>query len=45
MGGAEGHHPGRVASLIELALVRESPEDPPMDGFNPHGISVRPKSI
>lgn len=43
MGGAEGHHPGRVAEFNkDLQLVRESPRDPPMDGFNPHGISVRP---
>ncbi len=44
MGGAEGHHPGRVAEFNkDLQLVRESPRDPPMDGFNPHGISVRPE--
>jgi 56kDa selenium binding protein (SBP56) len=44
MGGAEGHHPGRVVEFDRnLQLVRESPEDPPMDGFNPHGISVRPE--
>ena len=44
MGGAEGHHPGRVAEFDRnLQLVRESPQDPPMDGFNPHGISVRPE--
>ena len=44
LGGAEGHHPGRVAEFDRnLQLVRESPQDPPMDGFNPHGISVRPE--
>ena len=44
MGGAEGHHPGRVAEFDrDLRLVAEHPQDPPMDGFNPHGISVRPE--
>jgi selenium-binding protein 1 len=44
MGGAEGHHPGRVAEFTkDLRLVAEYPADPPMDGFNPHGISVRPE--
>lgn len=44
MGGAEGHHPGRVAEFNkDLQLVNEYPQDPPMDGFNPHGISVRPE--
>jgi len=44
MGGAEGHHPGRVVEFDRnLQLVRESPQDPPMDGFNPHGISARPE--
>ena len=44
MGGAEGHHPGRVAEFDkDLRLVAEHPADPPMDGFNPHGISVRPE--
>jgi 56kDa selenium binding protein (SBP56) len=44
MGGAEGHAPGRVAEFDEkLKLVKEYPENPPMDGFNPHGISVRPE--
>jgi selenium-binding protein 1 len=44
MGGAEGHHPGRVAEFDRnLQLVRESPQEPPMDGYNPHGISVRPE--
>ena len=42
MGGAEGHAPGRVAEFDgQLNLVREYPDNPPMDGFNPHGISVR----
>lgn len=44
MGGAEGHHPGRVAEFAkDLRLVAEHPATPPMDGFNPHGISVRPE--
>ncbi len=44
MGGAEGHHPGRIAEFDrELRLVREHPATPPGDGFNPHGISVRPE--
>ncbi|MDP9087563.1 MAG: selenium-binding family protein [Pseudomonadota bacterium] len=42
MGGAQGHAPGRVAEFDEnLNLVKEFPETPPLDGFNPHGISVR----
>jgi selenium-binding protein 1 len=44
MGGAAGAHPGRVAEFNKrLELVAEFPEDPPHDGFNPHGISVRPE--
>ncbi|MBI4548995.1 MAG: hypothetical protein HY707_13510 [Ignavibacteriae bacterium] len=44
MGGAQGHHPGRVAEFDKnLNLVAEYPSDPPQDGFNPHGISVRPE--
>ena len=44
MGGAQGHAPGRVAEFDgQLNLVKEYPENPPMDGFNPHGISVRPE--
>jgi 56kDa selenium binding protein (SBP56) len=44
MGGAQGHAPGRVAEFDgKLNLVKEYPENPPMDGFNPHGISVRPE--
>ncbi len=44
MGGATGHHPGRVAEFDKnLKLVAEYPSDPPPDGFNPHGISVRPE--
>ena len=44
MGGAQGHAPGRLAEFDgALNLVKEYPENPPMDGFNPHGISVRPE--
>jgi len=44
MGGANGAHPGRVAEFNkDLDLVTEHPNDPPHDGFNPHGISVRPE--
>jgi hypothetical protein len=44
MGGAAGHAPGRVAEFdAALNLVKEHPSSPPADGFNPHGISVRPE--
>jgi hypothetical protein len=44
MGDAQGHHPGRVAEFdADLKLVAEHPAEPPPDGFNPHGISVRPE--
>ena len=44
MGGPAGHAPGRVVEFDQhLQLVREYPEHPPTDGFNPHGISVRPE--
>jgi hypothetical protein len=44
MGGAQGHSPGRVAEFNKnLELVAEYPDNPPDDGFNPHGISVRPE--
>src|SRR5215510_915572 len=44
MGGAGGMHPGRVAEFNkDLQLVTEHPQTPPLDGFNPHGISVRPE--
>ena len=44
MGGANGAHPGRIAEFNKrLELVGEFPEAPPHDGFNPHGISVRPE--
>jgi selenium-binding protein 1 len=44
MGGAQGHAPGRVVAFDKsLNLLKEYPDDPPTDGFNPHGISVRPE--
>ena len=44
MGGAMGHAPGRVAEFDrQLTLIHEHPDSPPQDGFNPHGISVRPE--
>ncbi|HYK90818.1 MAG TPA: selenium-binding protein SBP56-related protein [Acidobacteriota bacterium] len=44
MGGANGHAPGRIAEFnSELELLAEHPADPPSDGFNPHGIAVRPE--
>lgn len=53
MGSATGMAPGRVAefdgSLHFVAnhfgpwsLFKEWPDSPPLDGFNPHGISARP---
>jgi WD40 repeat protein len=45
MGGAQGHHPGRVVEFNkELKIVAEHPENPPQEGFNPHGISVNAES-
>ena len=44
MGGPMGHAPGRVAEFDRnLNLVAEYPSFPPQDGFNPHGIAVRPE--
>ena len=43
MGGPQGHAPGRVVEFNgALQLIAEYPASPPEDGFNPHGISVRP---
>ncbi len=43
MGSAMGGAPGRLAEFgRNLKLIEEWPVNPPMDGFNPHGISVRP---
>ena len=41
MGSATGGAPGRVAEFDRnLQLVTEHPINPPLDGFNPHGISA-----
>jgi WD40 repeat protein len=43
MGSATGGSPGRVAEFDRYQnLVKEWPENPPAEGFNPHGISARP---
>jgi hypothetical protein len=53
MGSASGGAPGRVAEFDgsmhfvanhfgTLSMLDEWPETPPLDGFNPHGISARP---
>ena len=43
MGSATGGSPGRVAEFDgALQLVHEWPDRPPTDGFNPHGIDMRP---
>lgn len=42
MGSATGHAPGRVVEFDRnLRIVAEHPRNPPDDGFNPHGVSVR----
>jgi hypothetical protein len=44
MGSNTGGAPGRIAEFdANLNLVKEWPNTPPTDGFNPHGISVRPE--
>jgi len=44
MGGPAGHAPGRVVEFDrDLRIVKEHPENPPSDGFDPHGISARPE--
>ena len=44
MGSASGGAPGRVVEFDKnLQLLREWPDNPPTDGFNPHGISARPE--
>jgi hypothetical protein len=44
MGSASGGAPGRVAEFDHrLQLVHEWPDNPPQDGFNPHGIDARPE--
>jgi selenium-binding protein 1 len=53
MGSAAGGAPGRVAEFDRslrhvgshfggFTRLREWPKDPPLDGFNPHGITARP---
>jgi selenium-binding protein 1 len=53
MGSAAGGEPGRVAEFDgslrfvanhfgTFSLFQEWPDAPPLDGFNPHGISARP---
>lgn len=53
MGSATGGAPGRVAEFDgqlhfvanhfgTMTLFQEWPSVPPLDGFNPHGISIRP---
>lgn len=54
MGSITGEAPGRVAEFDgrlrfaanhfgQVSLFEEHPRDAPLDGFNPHGISVRPE--
>ena len=44
MGDAQGHSPGKIAEFDkDLKLVAEHPPIAPDEGFNPHGISVRPE--
>jgi hypothetical protein len=44
MGSEGGDAPGRVIEFDkDRQLVGEWPENPPTDGFNPHGISIRPE--
>src|SRR5215475_11872903 len=54
MGSSEGMAPGRVAEFDgsmhfvanhfgPMTLFQEWPTSPPLDGFNPHGISARPE--
>jgi len=53
MGSADGMAPGRIAEFDgsmhfiadhfgTVSLFEEWPKSPPLDGFNPHGISARP---
>ena len=53
MGAADGTAPGRVAEFDgsmhfvanhfgTMSMFQEWPSAPPLDGFNPHGISARP---
>lgn len=41
MGGANGVHPGRVVEYdANYNFVKAWPNNPPVDGFNPHGLAV-----
>lgn len=41
MGGGDGADPGRVVEYdANHNFVNAWPDDPPMDGFNPHGLSI-----
>src|SRR5215510_13831555 len=41
MGGGDGADPGRVVEYdANHNFVKAWPDDPPMDGFNPHGLSI-----
>lgn len=43
MGSGTGGTPGRVVEVnSQDQIVHEWPDHPPTDGFNPHGISIRP---
>ncbi len=53
MGAADGSAPGRIAEFDGrmhfvanhfgwMSMFQEWPSAPPLDGFNPHGISARP---
>jgi 56kDa selenium binding protein (SBP56) len=42
MGSASGGSPGRIVEIDRrLRIIDEYPRKPPLDGFNPHGISAR----
>jgi 56kDa selenium binding protein (SBP56) len=44
MGSNTGGAPGRIAEFDDtLHLTHEWPDNPPSDGFNPHGMSARPE--
>src|SRR5262249_48747120 len=44
MGSATGGAPGRICRLDQdFKVVHDWPDYPPEDGFNPHGISLRPE--
>jgi len=44
MGSANGDAPGRVVEFDrQMRQVGSWPANPPVDGFNPHGISARPE--